>query len=321
MGARKNTISSRSSQYWINKGFSDVEADKMAKSRMPGQYEYYTIFKKMNHTDALNAVDKWKYGRATTLENCILKYGETAGTSFFNEYRYKQAYSNSYEYKRDKYGWSIEQFNEYNKSRGVQGESNGNYGSSYYKVWVDKYGKETADAMNARSSLKKTHSYEQYLISANGDVELATERWHNYLKNFKPGKSNVSIELFDRLRDDILQCTEFKKIFYANNNQEWFVRFNNKEIYFIDFFLKDTGKVIEFYGDYWHANPNQYDVSQTISYPGGVNRQVSEIWNSDAERIKNIMSVPYIRDVMIIWESDFKRDKYAIINKCLEFLK
>jgi hypothetical protein len=93
--------------------------------------------------------------RRVTLENLQSKYGEIDGLVRWEEYKQKQAYSNSFEYKRDKYGWTESQFNEYNKKRGSVGELNGNYGSSYYQVWVEKYGRDAADEMNFELSKRK----------------------------------------------------------------------------------------------------------------------------------------------------------------------
>ena len=75
-----------------------------------------------------------------------------------DEYRNKQAYSNSFEYKKKKYGWSKEQFVEFNMSRGVTGKQNGNYKLGYYKAWVDKFGVEVADEMNKEVTKLKIRS-------------------------------------------------------------------------------------------------------------------------------------------------------------------
>lgn len=83
--------------------------------------------------------------RKTTLENMISRYGIDEGTKKWNDYRSKQAETNSYEYKKQKYGWTREQFNAYNKSRASTGKTNGNYGKGFYKVWIDKFGLEEAN--------------------------------------------------------------------------------------------------------------------------------------------------------------------------------
>ena len=87
-----------------------------------------------------------------TRENMIRRYGEDEGTRRWDLYRHKQAVTNTFEYKQEVYGWTIDQFNEYNKSRGHYGSNNGNYGIGYYQVWVEKYGREVADEMNREAS-------------------------------------------------------------------------------------------------------------------------------------------------------------------------
>lgn len=90
-----------------------------------------------------------------TKENMIRRYGREEGLMRWESYINKQAETNTFEYKQRVYGWTREQFDEYNKSRGNEGESNGNYGLGYYQVWVRKYGKEQADKMNAECTTKK----------------------------------------------------------------------------------------------------------------------------------------------------------------------
>ena len=54
---------------------------------------------------------------AITLDNLIKKYGPAEGSIRWNEYKQKQSYSNSLEYKKKRHGWTKEQFDEYNSSR------------------------------------------------------------------------------------------------------------------------------------------------------------------------------------------------------------
>ncbi len=59
------------------------------------------------------------YSTALTKEKMILKYGEKKGLINWNSYRSKQAESNTFKYKKEKLGWTKEQFDAYNKTRGV----------------------------------------------------------------------------------------------------------------------------------------------------------------------------------------------------------
>jgi hypothetical protein len=113
--------------------------------------DYFSQFPdaKIEHPEITNL-------RKMTLENMICRYGKTKGTKKWNEYKKKQADTNSYEYKKQKYGWSKQQFNEYNKSRGSTGTRNGNYGKGFYRIWIEKYGLDEANQRLAQ--FKQTQS-------------------------------------------------------------------------------------------------------------------------------------------------------------------
>lgn len=146
----------RTLQYWLDKGYEPDQAEKMRLSRTPGTIEYFTIYKKLSYELAVIEREKYNKRSVPTLQNMITKYGKDEGEKRWEIYRQKQAYTNSYEYKKEKYGWSYHEWIEYNKSRGSSGEKNGNYGSSYYEVWVKKYGKDEADRMNNEVSKSKS---------------------------------------------------------------------------------------------------------------------------------------------------------------------
>lgn len=83
--------------------------------------------------------------RKVTLQNMILKYGDVIGAEKWNAYCNKQAETNSFDYKQKKFGFTSEQFDIYNKSRGSSGNLNGNFQKGFYKVWVEKYGLDAAN--------------------------------------------------------------------------------------------------------------------------------------------------------------------------------
>lgn len=82
-------------------------------------------------------------------------------------------------------------------------------------------------------------------------------------------------------------------------------------------FCKGT-HIIEFFGDYWHANPSKYTPDFTVVYPGGVKKQAQDIWISDENRVKSLIELGY--EVLIIWEKDYRQNKNEVINRCLRFL-
>lgn len=74
-------------------------------------------------------------------------------------------------------------------------------------------------------------------------------------------------------------------------------------------------KIIEFNGDYWHANPKIYKkdyINKTL------NLTAYEIWKKDEKRKKYIQKQGY--QLYVVWESDYKNDPENTIKKCIEFL-
>lgn len=84
--------------------------------------------------------------------------------------------------------------------------------------------------------------------------------------------------------------------------------------YRVDIILEKRKKIIEVYGDYWHANPNKYKADDKIQFPKQTNiTSVKEIWDRDSNRISYIENAGY--DVFIAWEYDINKNfKELIIN-------
>ena len=57
--------------------------------------------------------------QSVTKEKMIKKYGISEGTERWDSYCKKQADSNKFEYKHEKHGMTLEEYDEYNKSRAV----------------------------------------------------------------------------------------------------------------------------------------------------------------------------------------------------------
>ena len=127
----KKRKSARSIQYWIDKGYNIEGARLEARKRMPGTYEYFKYFKGVDDDEALRLVKEYKDQRVVTLKNMIQKYGKDIGSQKWQSYIKKQAETNTFEYKQKKYGWTKEQFDEYNQSRAVT-----------LKNMIRRYGKE-----------------------------------------------------------------------------------------------------------------------------------------------------------------------------------
>ena len=87
----------------------------------------------------------------------------------------------------------------------------------------------------------------------------------------------------------------------------------NKKNYLYD--LQYKNKIIEYYGDYWHCNPLKYDLEYYHAYK---KKTITEVWKFDFDKVNFAISQGY--SVLIIWETDYKKNYTNTINKCMEFL-
>ena len=77
-----------------------------------------------------------------------------------------------------------------------------------------------------------------------------------------------------------------------------------------------NNKLIEFNGDYWHANPLFYG---PMSFIKAKNKKAKDIWEYDNIKINTAKYQGY--DVLVIWENEYKTNKEETINKCIDFLQ
>jgi G:T-mismatch repair DNA endonuclease (very short patch repair protein) len=79
------------------------------------------------------------------------------------------------------------------------------------------------------------------------------------------------------------------------------------------FFIPDAiclgDSVIEYYGDYWHANPTRFNAGDIVHH--GIT--AGEIWERDRSRIDSLENLGY--HVYIVWEHDFKENKMAVMKE------
>ena len=87
-----------------------------------------------------------------------------------------------------------------------------------------------------------------------------------------------------------------------------------ERFYRYDFKFND--KIIEFNGDYWHANPDKYHEDY---FHSKLQLTAKDIWEKD--NIKNNVALDNGFKLKIVWESDYKNNKEKVIEECLNFLK
>lgn len=133
--------------------------------------------------------------------------------------------------------------------------------------------------------------------------------WNKKLQNiFKQGKyvqSPIANKLFSEI--------EYKLNIKESINEKYIFNDELHKGYLFDFCLNN--KLIEFNGDYWHANPNFYG---PLSFIKAKNKKAKDIWEYDKIKIQTAENQGY--KVLTIWEYDYKNDKEKTLKKCIDFL-
>jgi hypothetical protein len=230
-----------------------------------------------------------------TEKTLIEKWGEVEGKERWKNYCEKQSISNTFEFKRDKWGWTREQFDEYNKSRSVTlpnlisrwGEEKG------LEIWLNY-----CDRQRYTTTL-------EYFIEEYGE-EIGSQKYNEFSNKriFKGGFSEMSQKLFIELDKHL---SKFGTYYATKNGEKSFLRkIGDRSFeYYLDYWIEDLNIGIEFNGDKWHANPSIYE-SNSTPMPFAGNMMAETIWKRD--KIK----VEYLRDklskLIIVWENDYLKD-------------
>ena len=195
---------------------------------------------------------------------------------------------------------------------------------------IDYYTSRGLTEKEARAKLKERQStfslekcIEKYGEEKGTEIfEARQKKWQNTLNSKSPeeierinkakmcegrGYSKISQKMFNEIVAQ-LKPGEFKHIYYATNNptkrlNEFTVhdiQENKKSHYFLDFYIEDNNKVIEFDGDYWH----------------GIHGNTTK----EQEREDRLRELGYV-NILHVKERDYNNDPAATVKKCLDFIR
>jgi very-short-patch-repair endonuclease len=169
-----------------------------------------------------------------------------------------------------------------------------------YKKWLENGGKEILKlACNKPERISKISAHSKMM-------------WQNfkYSTNFPKNYKVNNIEM---------NGLEYKIALILN---QYNVAWNYEEIFptkngilIPDFRIKDTNKIIECYGDFWHANPKVFLNENQILR--GVTK-VKDVWNKDKHRQQVFQELGY--EVLILWEQDINSNIENVKEEIRNFL-
>lgn len=281
-----------------------------------------------------------KCGPAITLKKMLLIYGEKEGVVRWETYCEKQAESNTLEYKRKKHGWTEEQFNEYNKSRATTKESViRRYGEEAGKIkweeyvekqrtngctkewFIAKYGETAGTEFYLNLNRQKARSLENFVLKYGDEGE---EKFKQYRENGKScGIASKSANaFFDGLHKRLLgEVKDYQKlsVYFDSLNKE-FVKYDPylRRAFFFDFTIPSARVIIEYNGDLYHANPQQYSPSDVPPFPGN-KKTAKEIW--EADEVKRKVAEANGFHVIYVWEGDVKTNANAHYDRIIDEIR
>ena len=100
---------------------------------------------------------------------------------------------------------------------------------------------------------------------------------------------------------------------YVDAEHQFVLSVNNKKQYIYD--IRYKNKIIEYNGDFWHANPKIYNES---FFNKRMKMHATDIWEKDKAKLDCAIKQGY--SVLVVWEHDFKTNKQETINECIRFL-
>lgn len=281
----------------------------MAKNYGLIKWEQYV--KKRNNTYQERKKNNRDYNSFSV--NCyIKKYGEEEGVKRWTEMRVKNVNNCTKQALIEKYG--EEEAEIIAKRR---------WNNTSLESFISRLGEEEGKKQYSLYIEKMKNVYNlPFLIQTHGEEEglkLYKKRTKN--KVVATNKySKISKKLFDKICD-IMNIKNGEIAFYAE--KEKFIVLSDEEIkilhqriLFPDFLYNN--KIIEFYGNIWHANPNIYE---DYDYPHPFKKDVTsiEIRNQDNNRLRVLQQKGY--KVLVIWESEYKQDFNKVLKKCVNFLQ
>lgn len=243
---------------------------------------------------------------ARTYEKTIARYGQIEGTKRWENYKNKQSETNTFEYKQKNFGWTREQFDEYNASRATTKEN-------LIKRHGEEKGLEKWNAYCQRQSYAGIKL--EYFIETYGE-EIGIEKYRTMLQKkassilkFAYGVSSLELEIIEEIFNYLGLDFHYNKI-----TDYQYKLFENNYIVFYDLLIPNTNIFIEINGDYWHCNPTIYKNPNEIVR----NHPVSYFWQRDDKKIKFANSKGFL--VYTIWESDWKKNKNNILKNLKNYI-
>lgn len=126
------------------------------------------------------------------------------------------------------------------------------------------------------------------------------------------GKSKLAERFFLELEKHLPN----HELYFKPKTKEFYIRFNNDIVYHYDFVDITSKKIIEFCGNFWHANPKKYSADW---FNPLIQLTAEQIWERDKQKERLAKQHGY--ELLQIWEDDVKYNIKKELQKCISFIR
>jgi very-short-patch-repair endonuclease len=211
-----------------------------------------------------------------------------------------------------------------NACRNRSGEKNPFYGKKHVKETIEKMKIKDSKAIKNKW---KNEEYKQKVIkgvskprreSFKKEQSDRVKEWYRnnsnqkeirsieMKKNWAIGKIKPNTNSINESKLEKEFRTELKRIFPKRNIRKSTIRIRGK--WFYPDVRIDKNFIIEFYGDYWHANPRIFNSNDIIHH----GLTAKQIWHNDIKR-EDILKNNGFR-IFTVWQDEWKNNRKNIIR-------
>jgi hypothetical protein len=312
----------------ITQGYHKICNSKecLGKTRATGTYEFLMYKYNLSEKDAINLMNKRADDRGEKIKNGLQNSFEK-NENFFKEksrqcveFWLKKGYSQEDAEIEVKKSFDDIHTKTWKKRR-ENPELYKDVNTAQIDYWLKK-GYSHDESKEKISERQKTFTLEK-CVNKYGEAE-GLKVW-----NDRQSKWSEKIEdmydkgLFVKFRKEPYSLDEIEMIEIISEKLKIKPRYGKNQFYRYFKDLKQTfaydfvfnKKIIEFNGDYWHCNPFLYKEDYLNKHK---KMTAKEIWKYDKIKNDAIRNEGY--DVLIIWEYDYKTNKQATIQQCIDFI-
>lgn len=187
------------------------------------------------------------------------------------------------------------------------------YAGNSFEYFIEKLGQEEGTKKYIQVNMEKQLTLQNF-VRKYGPIDGPKKFDELKHKSY----STCSQELFFELDRRLGKFAEKSAFELKNGEASLVIKIDDKpRVVRPDYLLGN--KIIEFYGDLWHANPKKYAPNDVVILPYGLDEIIAkDIQKRDEARKESLKKSGY--QVKVVWENDYKLNTAEIIDECCKFL-